>query len=163
MRAADGRCAHIPQQTMAAAITKLDHPLLDESGRDLRIFLQPLSNRRFERVELAAALAFRRSLRWRVQILLDGFPAHIEMALNLADRPVLGPVQPVQFVDLFACQHGFDGWCFASMPDSVIRQKLPKSPAGCCLQDSSPALCGAQVLQSPRLARELSCCLQDLP
>ena len=28
-----------------------------------------------------------------IQILLDRFPAHVQMVLDLADRPVLGPVQ----------------------------------------------------------------------
>jgi hypothetical protein len=36
----------------------------------------------------------------------DRFPAHVEMPLDLADGPVLGPVEPVQIVDLFGGQHG---------------------------------------------------------
>ena len=45
-------------------------------------------------------------LRRRVQILLDRVPAHVQVALDLADRPVLGPVQAMQVVDLFGGEHG---------------------------------------------------------
>src|ERR1700756_785358 len=74
------------------------------------------------------------------------------MALDLSDRPVLGPVEPVQVVDLLARQH---------RTDSVIRQNPPSDQHVVVGKIPSPAPCGAEVVQSPTLALELSCCLQD--
>jgi hypothetical protein len=37
------------------------------------------------------------ALRRRIETLADRLPAHAHVALDLADRPVLGPVQPVRF------------------------------------------------------------------
>ena len=58
---------------------------------------------------------------WRVlprrfQVLLDRWPAHVQVAFDFADRAVLGPIHPVQIVDLLAGQHrqlplsGRNGW-----------------------------------------------------
>ena len=88
---------------------------MDDSGSHLRIFLQPVRDDGFEGIELAISLAFGHSLRGRIEILPDRPPTHVEMALDLADRPVLRPVQTVQVVDLFARQHDFwEGCRFAA-------------------------------------------------
>jgi hypothetical protein len=55
---------------------------------------------------LARPVAVHRALRRRVEIFADRLPAHVEMPLDLANGPVLGPVEPVQIVDLFDGQHG---------------------------------------------------------
>src|SRR5581483_3557216 len=74
------------------------------------------------------------------------------MTFDLADRPALGPVQTMQFVDLFDGEHG---------ATSVIRQNLPGRQDVVVCKIPKLAVCGAEVLPKPRLARELSCCLQD--
>jgi hypothetical protein len=48
--------------------------------------------------------AVRRALSCRIEIFADRFPAHVEMLLNLANGPLLGPAEPGQIVDLFAGQ-----------------------------------------------------------
>jgi hypothetical protein len=55
-------------------------------------------------------------LRRRPEILLDGAPTHAQVAFDLANRAVLGPVQAMQVVDLIGGEHG---------AISVIRQKPP--------------------------------------
>ena len=40
------------------------------------------------------------------QVLGDGSPSQVQMTSDLAHRPVLGPVQAMNFVDLFGAQHG---------------------------------------------------------
>src|ERR1035438_10180463 len=55
----------------------------------------------------------RGSLGRHVQILLDRVPAHVQVALDLADRPVIGPVQAMQVVDLFGRKHGLDPRLYA--------------------------------------------------
>ena len=110
-----------------------------------------IGDRRFEGIEFAGARPCRRTLRRRVQIFPDGMPAHAEMAFDLTDRPSLGPVQSVQVVDLFAREHG-------AIPLSgrngqyqqVVVCKIP-----------TRSLAAGEVLPVPRLAPELSCCLQD--
>ena len=98
--------AHILlQDAGAAGITEWTQPLLDDCGGDARIFFQPVGDVALERVELAGTLARGWTLRRRIQILLDGFPTHVKMALDFADGPVFGPVKPVQVVDLLGRQH----------------------------------------------------------
>src|SRR3954453_4370728 len=62
----------------------------------------------FIRIEFAGPGPTRGSLSGHVQILLNRVPAHVQVALDLADRPVVGPVQAVQVVDLFGRKHGLD-------------------------------------------------------
>src|SRR5579862_4099876 len=49
------------------------------------------------------------------------------MAFDLADRPVLGPIQAMQVVDLFGRQHG---------SILIYKGRLPLEPGHCSLQDS---------------------------
>src|SRR6185312_15914501 len=123
--------------SVAAAITERAQLLLDEGSGDSRIFLEPFRNTGLERIENAATLTLDRSLGWRVQVLPDGSPTHVE--------PVLGPVQPVQVVDLIAGQH---------RQDSFIQQKRRTNQHVVVCKVPSPARSGVEVLQSPRLARE---------
>src|SRR5271166_5668891 len=46
------------------------------------------------------------ALRRRIQVFPDGVPAQVEMALDFAGGPVLGPVEAMQVVDLFGREHG---------------------------------------------------------
>ena len=48
----------------------------------------------------------RRRLRWRLQILLDGSPTHAQMLFDLANGPMLDPIQVMQIVDLIGGEHG---------------------------------------------------------
>jgi len=86
--------------------------------------------------------------------LFDGPPTHAQMTFDLADRPALGPVQAMQVVDLIGGEHGVT---------SVIRQKPPGRQDVVVCKIRMRAACGAEVLPEPRLAPELSCCLQDSP
>ena len=56
---------------------------------------------------------------------LDGLPAHLEMALDLANGPVFGPVKSMQVIDLVSRQHGSS--CLSS-------RTVVSRPEGCCLQ-----------------------------
>ena len=106
----------------------------------------------FKGIELAFAPPLRRPLCRRLQILLDGVPAHAQVPFDLADRPALGPVQAVQVVDLIGREHG---------ASSVIRQKPPGYQHVVVCKIPKPGACAAEVLPESRLAPELSCCLQD--
>ena len=86
-------------------------------------------NGTLEGIELARAIPMGGVLRGRIEILPDRLPANVEMPLDLADGPVLGPVEPVQVVDLF----GASAWrvLFRYAAESAAR------PEGCCLQDGA--------------------------
>ncbi len=113
------------EDAVPAAVTEWAQPLFNNSGRDLRIFLQPFRDVAFERIEFARTVAERRSLRRRFEVLADRSPAHFQMALDFADGPALGPVKPVQVVDLFGIEH----------PLFLYAAGSAATPAGCCLQD----------------------------
>jgi hypothetical protein len=98
------------------------------------------------------SLPLGRSLRRRIEILLDGSPAHAQMPLNLADGPVLGPVQAMQVIDLVGGKHD---------AISVIRQKPPAVQGVVVCKIPIVGAFGAEVLPGSRLEPELSCCLQD--
>ena len=74
------------------------------------------------------------------------------MALDLANRPVFRPIQPVQIVDLLARQHALD---------SVIRQMRPQRQHVVVCKTPSLVPCGAEVVLLPTPVRKLSCCLQE--
>jgi hypothetical protein len=86
--------------------------LFDNRGRHAGILFQPFGDGGLEGVQFAVALPLGRSLCRRIEILLDGSPAHAQMPFNLADWPVLGPVQAMQVVDLI----GGEAWCNFSYP-----------------------------------------------
>jgi hypothetical protein len=66
-------------------------PLFNDGDGDTRIFLDPFGDGAFERIELTQALALSGCLRRRFQILLDRAPAHLEVPLDFANGPMLGP------------------------------------------------------------------------
>lgn len=101
------RVAHIfPQNAVTALISGGAELLLDDGGAHAGIFLQPFGDGALERIELARPLTVHRTLGRRIEIFADRPPADVELSLDLADGPVLGPVEPVQIVDLFGGQHG---------------------------------------------------------
>jgi len=74
------------------------------------------------------------------------------MPFDLADRPVLGPVQAVEVIDLIGREHG---------ATSVIRQKPLGYQDVVVCKIPAAGVCAAEVVPESRLAPELSCCLQD--
>ena len=74
----------------------------------MRILLQELGDGGFEGIQLARALTGSGGLRRREEIFGDGSAADVQMTGDLAHRPVLGPVQAMNFVDLFGAQHGLE-------------------------------------------------------
>ena len=93
------------ENAVATAVTERSQPLFDDGGCDLRIFLQPFRDVAFERIDFAGTMAQCRNLRRRIEILPDRSPVHLQMAFNPADGPVLGPVEPVHFIDLISVKH----------------------------------------------------------
>jgi hypothetical protein len=113
---------------------------------------QPFGDSGFEGIELAFALPLRDPLRRRIEVFFDGSPTHTQMPFDLADRPVLGPVQAVEVIDLIGREHG---------ATSVIRQKPLRYQDVVVCKIPTAGVCGVEVLPESRLAPELSCCLQD--
>ena len=93
------------QNAVPAVIAERTQALLDYGGRDSRVLLQPFSDLALERIELAGTAPQCRSLRGRMEILPDRLPTDFQMAFNLANGPSLGPVKPVQVVDLIGGEH----------------------------------------------------------
>jgi hypothetical protein len=116
----------LAQNTVATAITERVQSLFNDGAGDTRIFPEPFGNVALEWIELARALALSGRLRRRFQILLDRAPAHLEVALDFANGPMLGPVKAVQVVDLIGGQHG---------PCILYPADAASKPEGCCLQD----------------------------
>jgi hypothetical protein len=61
------------------------------------------------------------------------------LPLDLADRPVLGPVQPMQVVDLFGAQHG--------VFSSVMRQNRQQSQQDVVCKMAPAGRCEREVLR----------------
>ena len=93
------------EDARSAFVTEWSQALFDDSRGYLRVLLQPFGDVVFEGIEFARTAAERRSLRRRFEIFVNRAPAHFEMALDFADGPALGPVKPVQVVDLFGVKH----------------------------------------------------------
>jgi hypothetical protein len=96
----------IAQDGVSAAIAEWPQLLFDHGCRHAGIFFQPFGDGGFEGIEFAFALPLGRSLCRRIEVLLDGPPTHAQVALDLADRPVLAPVQAMQVIDLIGGEHG---------------------------------------------------------
>ena len=94
----------IAQDGVSAAIAECSQFLFDHGCRHAGILFQPFGDAGFEGIKFAFALPLGRSLCRRIEVLLDGPPVHAQVALDLADRPVLGPVQAT--VDLIGGEHG---------------------------------------------------------
>jgi hypothetical protein len=86
----------------------------------------------FERIEFTRAVAAQGILCGRIEIFSDRLPSHVELALDFADGPVLGPVKPVQFIDLIGSQH-----CLVS---SFMRQdgQLNQQDVVCKMTPAAP-------------------------
>ncbi|HEY1894782.1 MAG TPA: hypothetical protein VGG62_00865 [Terracidiphilus sp.] len=67
--------------------------------------MEQLSDGRLERIELASAIAVSRFRSRRIQIFCDGTPADPELPRNLAQRPLLHPVEAMKFADLVRREH----------------------------------------------------------
>jgi hypothetical protein len=110
---------------VTALISRGAQLLLDDGGAHAGIFLQPFGDGVLKRIEFARPGAVHRTLRWRIKIFTDGPEADVELPLDFADGPVLGPVEPVQIVDLFGGQHR----------NPLYAADRAARPEGCCLQD----------------------------
>ena len=104
----------LAQDGVPTGVTQWMQSLFHDGGRHGGVFFQPFGDGGFEWIQLALALTLGGRLRRRIQILLDGPPIHAQVALDLADRPALGPIQAMQVVDLIGGKHG---------ATSVIRQR----------------------------------------
>ena len=116
----------LAQNTVATGVAQRLEPLSDHGGAGGRILFEQLGDGGFIRVELAGPGSARGSLGRHVEILLDRLPTHVEMAFDLADGPVVGPVQAMQVVDLFGRQHGL----------LIYTGRRSLEPGRCSLQDS---------------------------
>src|SRR5437879_3853092 len=74
----------------------------------MRILLQELGDGGLEGIQFARALTGSGGLRRRDEIFGDGSAPDVQMTGDLAHWPVLGPVQAMNFVDLFGAQHGLE-------------------------------------------------------
>jgi len=72
----------------------------------LRILLKELGDRGLEGIQLTRALAGSGGLRRRDKVFGDGSAPDVQMTRDFTHRPVLGPVQAMNFVDLLGAQHG---------------------------------------------------------
>src|SRR5262249_40139967 len=96
---------------MPAGVAKWAKPLFDYRGGNFGIFLQPFADVAFEGVEFTYPLAFHRTLCRCVQILADRFETDLQLTFDFADGPVLGPIEPVQVIDLIGRQHRLGSLC----------------------------------------------------
>ena len=64
--------------------------------------------------------------RWGGRVLGQGATADVQMAGDFAQRPLLGPVEAVNDVDLFRCEH---------RADSFIPAVAGREPERCSFQD----------------------------
>src|SRR6266851_3729465 len=104
-----GVCSHrvqvIFQDAQTTVEAKWAEPLRDHHGTRLRILLQQFGDGGFERIQFAGALSASCAACRCDQVLGDGSASQVEMTGDLAHRPVLGPVQAMNRVDLFRGQH----------------------------------------------------------
>ena len=72
----------------------------------LRILLKELGDRGLEGIQLTRALTGSGVLRRGDEIFGDGSAPDVQMTGDFAHRPVFGPLQAMNFVDLLDAQHG---------------------------------------------------------
>ena len=89
----------------ATVITEWTQPLSDYRRIGGRVLLKQFGDGRFERIEFARAVSPRWFLRRRFQILRQGAAADPQLLRDSAQRPLLNPVEPVNFADLVRCKH----------------------------------------------------------
>jgi hypothetical protein len=97
------------QRSPAAETAECPRFLFNHGRGHAGILFQPFGDGGFEAIEFSFALRLGRSLRRRIEVLLNGPLTQARVALDLADRPVLALGQAMQV----ACV-----------------------PGGCCSQDS---------------------------
>jgi len=91
---------------VATVIAEGPQPLLDDGRAGAGVLLQQFGDGGLEGIQFADAGPCRLCLRRRLQILLDGPPAHAQMLFDLANGPMLDPIQVMQIVDLIGGKHG---------------------------------------------------------
>src|SRR5580698_4342405 len=105
-----GLCTHpvqvLFQNAQTTAETERPESLCDYRGTDMRILLEEISGGGFEGIQFARALAGSGGLRRCNDVFGDGSAPDVQMTGDFAHRPVLGPVQAMNFVDLLGAQHG---------------------------------------------------------
>ena len=97
----------IAKNRVSAAEPLLTKPLLDDRGGNRRVLLKPVLDHRLEWIELAGTGSLNGNRCRRLdQVFGDRSAADVEMTGNLANRPVLHKMQPMNRRDLLVRQHG---------------------------------------------------------
>ena len=96
----------LAQDGVSAVIAERPQTLLDDGRAGTGVLLKQFGDSGLEAIQLAGARPRRRRLRRRFQILLDGPPTHAQILFDLANGPVLDPIQVMQIVDLIGGEHG---------------------------------------------------------
>ncbi len=91
------------------------------------ILLQQFGDGGLEGIELAGALSGSGGLRRCIEVLGQRSAADVQMTRDLAQRPLLEPVQAMNFVDLIGGEHGSDFGYTANRAHK---------PEGCSFQDA---------------------------
>ena len=107
------------QDAHAAVEPERTEPLRDHHGAGGRVLGEPFGDGWLKRVQLAGPLPCRRPWRRRLQVLGQRAAADMQMPGDLARRPVLGPVQAMNGIDLVRGQH---------LSDARYNGKLVGSP-----------------------------------
>jgi hypothetical protein len=94
------------QNAQTTAETERPESLCDHRGTGLRILLEELSDGGLEGIQLARALTGSGGLRRCNDVFGDGSAPDVQTTGDFAYRPVFGPVQAMNFVDLLGAQHG---------------------------------------------------------
>src|SRR5260370_9518394 len=99
-----GLCTHpvqiLFQNAQTTAEAERPESLSDYRGTDMRILLEELSDSGLEGIQFASALTGSAGLLRCDDVFCDGSPPHVQIAGNLAHRPVLRPLPAMNFVDL---------------------------------------------------------------
>ncbi len=135
----------------AAGVAQCADALGDDGGRRGGVALQQFGDGRLEGIELAGAVAPGGRRSRGLDVLGQRAASDLEMAGDLAQRPLLDQAQAVNVVDLIRGEHR----------DSLYAPEMLNKPERCCLQDPRSRHRGEDILPEPRVGREPRCCLQD--
>ena len=101
----------ISQNGDSTLVPERSQALQDDHGAGGRVLLQQVGDGRLERINLAGSLTVSGSLHRRLDVPPQSFSRQVQMASDLARRPMLAVEQAVNFVNAVGIQHG-----------SVVRQ-----------------------------------------
>jgi hypothetical protein len=112
----------------AALITQGSQALGDDHRRDGGVLLQEFGDRRLEGVELAGAGTVDRRRRGLIQVPGNGAAPEVEVAGDLAHRPVFRPVESMNGIDHVHAQHGVVISARAGWYQRAVLYKSPSEP-----------------------------------